>query len=120
MSRVEKLYARLDALEEEFKQRLVAELQRVSTEPWGFFFMNEEYPEYKVLSRSARPEVSALEGLGAEIVALREKLKEPVEDSLYSRFHEYRRKWSNVEDHHRGTDQTLAKQLLAEIQAGEW
>jgi hypothetical protein len=120
MSRVEKLYARLDGLEEEFKQRLVAELHRVSAEPSGFFFMNEEYPEYRVLSRYARPEVEVLKSLGTEIVALREKLKEPVEGSLYSRFLEYRKKWSNVEDHHRSTDQNLAKQLLSEIQAGAW
>jgi hypothetical protein len=117
MGRNEKLYARLDALEAEFKQRLVSELTPVSEGSGDFFFMDEQYPEYDVLSRYARPEVAELEALGKEIVSLRRKLKEPEEESLLARFRSYRAKWSDLEDHHRGTDQNLAKQLLVEIRS---
>jgi hypothetical protein len=44
MSRIEKLYARLDALESEFKSRLVSELRDIAAGRGGLFFMREDHP----------------------------------------------------------------------------
>lgn len=118
MSRIEKLYQRLDALEAEFKSRLIAELKAIASGGGGLFFMQEDYPYYKQLKAYVNPESGNLEEIGNEIISLRKKLKEPVEESLVMRFRAHREKWGDLSDDNRKGETNLAKQFLTEIESG--
>ena len=117
MSRIEKLYERLDALESEFKSRLVAELRDIAAGRGGLFFMREDHPQYTQLKGYVNPESGKLEGIGDEIISLRKKLKEPIGESLVMRLRAYRDKWGDLSDDNRRGETNLAKQFLAEIES---
>ena len=118
MGRIGKLYERLDALESEFKSRLVAELRDIAAGGGCLFFMREDHPHYTQLKGYVNHESGKLEEIGDEIISLRKKLKEPIGESLVMRFRAYRERSGNLSDDNRKGETNLAKQFLTEIESG--
>jgi prepilin-type N-terminal cleavage/methylation domain-containing protein len=117
MSRVAKVYQRLDALETSFERRLVAQLERCAEGRHSLLFLADEFcpekwPRY-VRSRETDELMADVE----EIRRLRAKTKEPFENSLAYRFRESCREWIDSSDPHRNGARVMAQRMLAEIRA---
>lgn len=119
MSTKEKMYARLDSLETEFRHKLAAALPRVAEGHDTLFFLTERsLHQWGFPRHYLRPETLELEKLGREIEKLRKTLGEPLDESIYGRFRSYCDKWADEKDHYRLGDAKLASQFLAEISKG--
>gem|GEM_PF-2783897 len=79
MSRAEKLYDRLDALESEYSQMIAGELRRWITD--GFSMMLHRAIFLPYLGRFWQRNQMRFKWLEKEIVSLRHKLNEPLADS---------------------------------------
>jgi len=79
VSRAEKLYERLDALEFEYRQIIVSELRRWITTGYSHVLAQAIFLLF--LGRRWQRDQMRINWLEKEIVALREKLNEPLTDS---------------------------------------
>lgn len=114
VSRV-KLYSRLDALEDELRERLVPHLENAVKGCNDLVFCTTDFNPYPELKGSANSETDALIKLGDQILAMRQKLGESSDGTIAARICWYCRKWGDKGGHHQKTTQALAQAFLQEI-----
>lgn len=110
-----KLYAKLDALEAELKERLVPHLEDAVAGNNDLLFCVTGYHSFSQLDSRSDKVTAELVDIGAEILALKSKLGEASEDSIAERICWYCREWGTGHHRHRKSAQGLAKQFLDEI-----
>src|SRR5438874_10833462 len=81
MSRVQKLYERLDELQPRLEERLLAELDRVAGRGHSLY-LRRRMTNYFDGRQYRRPEVAELEDLANEVIALKEKVGESLESGV--------------------------------------
>lgn len=114
--RAAKLYRRLDTLEADLARQLLRHLTACVEGRNDLLFCAREFlPAHYPRNLPTAGPADELLGLVEQIRRLREQVKEPFEGSLACRFRECCRRWADLADAHRGTSETIAKQLLAEI-----
>ena len=112
--RLEKLRAKLDATEVEFRDLLVASLHKCKDGGRGVFLTEAQAASKgDVYAQLVWPEAKQLEALGQEIDTLRQKLGEPGDGSLYAKYRHY----CSLEGPNERGGAKLASQFLAEIEA---
>ena len=117
MSRREKRFERLAAMETELHSRLRAALDRVVREDVSFFFMTPEFNPFSLPEHSLPREATELAELAGEALRLSESLKEPSAAPVGSLLRRYLERATNLADHHRPGHERLARELLAELDA---
>lgn len=81
MSRIQKLYQRLDDLERQFEIRVLAELDRAARGEYSRYLARLRSPWFE--GRTTRTtEVAELERLTNEVIALKDKLAEPLSSGV--------------------------------------
>jgi hypothetical protein len=111
--RLEKLRAKLNATEVEFRELLVASLHKCKDGGRGVFLTEARAASRgDVYARLVWPEAKQLEILGQEIDTLRQKLGDPRDGSLYSKYRYY----CSLEGPSEPGGAKLASQFLAEIE----
>ena len=118
VSRV-KLYSRLDAIEDELRERLVPHLEIAANGRNDFVFCSTDFNPFQEFKLNIDSETDELIKLGDQILALREKLGESSDGSIAERICWYCRKWGDKRDHHRKSAQGLAQEFLQEIAAAK-
>jgi hypothetical protein len=117
MARADRLYSRLDTLEVTFAEQLHSHLLVCIEGRDDLLFCSREFfPAHypKCLSTQVGDELLEL---AEKIRGLRVKAGEPFRASLAWRFREACRHWADTSDPHRGAAQTIAKNLLCEVES---
>ncbi len=112
-----KLYARLDALESELKERLLPHLEQAADGKNDLIFCANGYNPFPELKSRTDKLTEELIAIGTQILSLRTKLGESSESSIAERICWYCNEWGDVSNHHRGSAQALAKKFLNEIES---
>ena len=110
-----KLYSQLDALESELKEGIIPHLKTAANGNNDLVFCVGEFNPFNELKGKTDKNTENLVKIGAKILALKSKLGEPSEGSIAERICWYCREWGNLENTHRKSTQSLAKQFLDEI-----
>ena len=110
-----KLYTKLDALESELKERIVPHLKSAANGNNDLVFCVKEFNPFNNLKKRTDKNTENLVKIGAQILALKNKLGEPSEGSIAERICWYCGEWGKLENTHRKSAQDLAKQFLEEI-----
>jgi hypothetical protein len=110
-----KLYAQLDALESELKQKLAPLLELAVAGKNDYIFCVTGYHSIPELKNKSNSDTKSLIIIAMQILSLRNKLAEPSEGSIAERICWYCRKWGDVDNYSRKNAQDLAKQFLNEI-----
>lgn len=111
-----KLYTQLDSLETELEEKLIPLLQQAANGNNDLVFCVEDFNPFPELKFKTNQETEMLVNIGAQILALKNKLNESSHGSIAERICWYCREWSNKENSHRKSAQDLAKQFLKEIE----
>ena len=114
----QKLFAKLDLLEIELEDRLAPHLEKAALGKNDLVFCVARFNPFKELKSRTDKVTEELVDLGAQILALKNKLGESTEGSVAERICWYCREWGNVDNTHRNSAQGLAKQFLDEIKNG--
>ncbi|MEO0425582.1 MAG: hypothetical protein AAF184_24825 [Pseudomonadota bacterium] len=113
-----KLYARLDALEAQLEEALIPHLRIAARGDNDLIFCVADFNPHPELKHATDETTERLVALGAQILALREKLGEPEDEySAAVRICWYCRKWGDLDDHRRGAPAALAQAFLSELEA---
>lgn len=110
-----KLYLQLDALEIQLKQMLVPHLKQAAQGNNDLIFCVKAFNPFRELNQSTDQLTEELVDMGAQALALRDKLGEPSTGTIAERICWYCREWGNVSNPHRASAVGLAKQFLHEI-----
>ncbi len=117
MTRAHRLYSRLDETENSFATQLRADLSACAQGKDDLLFCSGEFfPAHwprNIPTQLADDLLQTVE----EIRRLRKKAGEPFRGSLAWRFRQCCRQWADQSDSHRGSAQTIAKMLLAEVES---
>jgi hypothetical protein len=103
----------LQAMENQFRELLVAALQKSTRTPvdTGLFHTSRS----RVVRKTAvNPDTAQLEALGAQMSRLRDKLGEPIDGGVYGKYLEYCARWDEAKMARKTEDDesSLAKELL--------
>lgn len=112
----EKLFTKLDLLEIELEQRLVAHLEEAVLGKNDLVFCVTDFRPAHMSKLPTDKITEELVGLGAQILALKSKLGESAVGSIAERICWYCREWGDIENRHRTSAPGLAKQFLEEIE----
>ena len=112
----EKLYAKLDLLEAELKTLLVPHLQTAALGENDLVFCVTAFNPFPELKSRTDTVTEELVDMGAQVLALKNKLGEPSEGSIAERICWYCRAWGNADKSDRKSAQALAQQFLLEIE----
>jgi hypothetical protein len=118
MGRVAKLYQRLDTLEADLVRQLVRHLTACADGRKELVLCAREFLPAHYPGNMPTGVADELLGQVEQIRRLRVQVGEPFERSLAWRYRECCRRWADHSDPHRGSAQTIAKRLLAEIVTG--
>lgn len=110
-----KLYLKLDTLEAQLLELLVPHLENAINGNNDFIFCVKPFNKTRELKNSTDELTEELIEMGAQVLALREKLGEPSIGSPAERICWYCRQWSDVDKHSRLSTPGLAKQFLSEM-----
>jgi len=110
-----KLYAQLDLLERDLRERIVPHLELAAAGENEFVFCVPDFSPYPERRSKTDPETEALVLSGRQILALREKLNEPSDGTIAERICRYCRKWSDGKDNRHVNGEALANAFLDEI-----
>ena len=110
-----KLYAQLDLLERDLRERIVPHLELAAAGENEFVFCVPDFSPYPERRSKTDPETEALVLSGRQILALREKLNEPSDGTIAERICWYCRKWSDGNDNRQVNARALANAFLDEI-----
>ncbi len=115
-----KLYAQLDMLEAQLDEELRAHLRIAARGDNDLVFCVAAFNPHAELRRTTDKTTEHLVAIGAQILALREKLGEPEDEhSPAVRICWYCRQWSELDDQHRSGAAVLAQQFLSELEGGQ-
>lgn len=109
-----KLYAQLDSLEEELREKLIPHIEAAAAGDNEFVFCVNEFNPHRALKGRIDATTEGLIVLGRQILRLMDKLGEPSDGSLAERICWYCNEWA---DHHSKGAQGLAARFLEEIRA---
>jgi len=118
MGRAAKLYQRLDTLEADFARQLVRHLTACADGRKDLVFCASEFLPAHYPGNMPTDLADDLLGQVEQIRQLREQVGEQFQGSPAWRFRECCRDWADISDAHRGSAQSIAKRLLAEIATG--
>lgn len=110
-----KLYAQLDLLERDLRERIVPHLQAAADGKNDLVFCVPDFNPFPELRSKTDPETQELVLLGRRILSMREKLNEPSDGTIAERICWYCRRWSDVKGNHPMNAQGLAGEFLEEI-----
>jgi len=113
-----KLYTKLDALEEELHSRLIPHLKRAAEGGNNWVFCVEGYHNFQGVKSHSDALTRELVEIGAEILALKNKLGEPAKGCPAERICWYCRAWGETGKRHVSSAQALAQQFLQELHSG--
>lgn len=116
MTRNEKLFKRLDDLEADFAESLIAALRKTER-AWAIFMTQEAAQQYRLhdgYTDTNRPFVAHAE----DIIALRSKLNWEDAECLAARYLAACTEAHNLSDHHRGSTENIARALLDTVISG--
>jgi hypothetical protein len=112
-----KLYAQLDMLEAQLDEELRAHLRIAARGENDLVFCVAAFNPHPELRRATDKTTEHLVALGAQILALREKLDEPADEhSAAVRICWYCRQWGELDDQHRSDAAVLAQRFLSELE----
>ena len=114
MSRTNKIYERLDQLETEFRKRLTDEFQKGPSGAWSRY-LSRKIPHLMDGRFWRNAEAAELEMMEKDIVALREKLGEPISESPVNILREFCKRRSELKDPHSGSEAALVKEMLSKL-----
>lgn len=106
---------RLVALEEELKETLLP-LVEDAAKTGRQVFWSQRFNPWPQMRHLIGDETEELLKLADAVLALRAKLGEP-EQCLASLLLRYCKKWGNLDDHHRGGPDRMAREFLVEYRA---
>lgn len=112
-----KLYSRLDTLEAQLHEALVAHLTVSAAGRNDRIFCVTVFNPFKELKYKTDKLTEELVEMGAQILALREKLGEPCEATIAERLCWYCREWGDKEKLQSSSAMGLAQQFLDEIES---
>lgn len=110
-----KLYAQLDVLEDELKEKIVPRLESAAYGKNDLIFCVSEFNRFSELKYNTDKNTEELIYLGRKILSLKEKLGESSEGSIAERICWYCREWAAINKPDQHHAQGLAKQFLDEI-----
>ncbi|MEO0972060.1 MAG: hypothetical protein AAFX85_03130 [Pseudomonadota bacterium] len=114
-----KLYAQLDVLEGQLEEQLRAHLRVAARGGNDLVFCVASFNSHPELRHERDETTERLVALGAQILALREKLGEPAhEHSAAVRICWYCREWGELADDPRRGTVALAQRFLEELEVG--
>jgi len=111
-----KLYTKLDSLELELEEKLIHHLAQAAEGNNDLVFCVEKFNPFSELKSRTDKKTETLVSMGAQILALKNKLGEPSNGSIAERICWYCREWGDIENYHRKSAQGLALQFLEEIE----
>ena len=109
------LYAQLDRLESELRERLLPHLEDAAKGNNELVFCVSDFNPFPHLQSRTDPETEALVMLGRQILAMKAKLGESADGIVAERLCWYCRQWGEVKARHRKAAEGLAKEFLGEI-----
>ena len=110
-----KLYAQLDMLESELREKIIPHLEKAAEGKNDLVFCVKEFNNFSDLKDKTDKYTETLVRIGAKILVLKKKLGVPAEGSIAERICWYCREWGNLTNTHRKSAQGLAIQFLDEI-----
>jgi hypothetical protein len=112
-----KLYAQLDNLEYELRERIIPHLEGAAAGNNDLAFNATDFTSSRNLKLQIDPEIDTLIHLGRQILVLREKLNEPTINTIAERICWYCRKRATIGNSQKKVVQELAQKFLDEILA---
>jgi hypothetical protein len=110
-----KLYSQLDSLEDELRERIIPHLKSAAAGANDFVFSATDFKSSREPKFKVNAETDSLIQLGRQVLVLREKLKEPTENTIAERICWYCRKYENISGSQKKLVQELAQTFLDEI-----
>ncbi|MBL4673078.1 MAG: hypothetical protein JKX81_12540 [Arenicella sp.] len=110
-----KLYHKLDLLESQLKEGLVAHLKEAAEGKNELLFCVTAFNPFAELKGRTDKLTEEFVDIGAQILALRAKLGEPSDGTIAERLCWYCRQWSNSGNGYKTSGKGLARQFLLEI-----
>ena len=110
-----KLYAQLDVLEDELKEKIVPHLESAAHGKNDLIFCVSDFNPFSELKYKTDKQTEELIYLGRKILSLKEKLSESSEGSIAERICWYCRVWAEINKPDQHYARGLAKQFLDEI-----
>jgi hypothetical protein len=120
MGRAAKLSQRLHTLEADLARQLVRHLTACADGRKDLLFCARDFLPAHYPGNMPTDLADGLLGQVEPIRRLREQVGVPFEGSLAWRYRECCRRWADHSDAHRGSAQTMARRLLAEVATGSW
>ena len=114
-----KLYSQLDQMEYGLRTQLVPHLEQAANGHNDLVFCVADFNPFPELRHSTDAKSEDFVQLGRQILALREKLGEPLEGIIAERICWYCRKWGEAQQSHKKSAQELAKDFLKEVLEAE-
>ena len=111
-----KLYAQLDVLEDELKEKIIPHLDIAAHGNNDLIFCVSEFNRLSELKYKTDKQTEELIYLGRKILSLKEKLGESTEGSIAERICWYCREYAAINKPDQHHAQGLAKQFLDEIE----
>lgn len=111
-----KLYSRLDVLESQLEEHLLAHLKIAAAGGNDQIFCVTAFNPFKEFKFNTDKLTEELVEMGAQILSLREKLGEPFEGTIAERLCWYCREWGDMDKHQRLSAVGLAQKFLEEIE----
>ena len=109
------LYAQLDALESELKEKIIPHLEKAVADNNDLVFCVKDFNPFGELKDKTDKTTETLVKLGARILVLKNKLGEPAEGSIAEKICWYCRQWGKLKNAQHKCTQGLAQQFLDEI-----
>ncbi len=110
-----KLYAQLDTLEFELRERIVVHLESAARGENTWVFCTPDFMPNKKHKARVDHETEYLIELGVQILALRKKLNEPSENAIAEHLCDYCREWLLQIDRQHDCAKFIAKDFLDKI-----
>jgi len=111
-----KLYQKLDLLESQLREDLLAHLKEAVEGRNDLLFCVTAFNPFSELKSRTDKLTEELVDIGAQVLALRAKLGEPSEGTIAERLCWYCRQWSNSGKSYRTSGKELAGKFLLEIE----
>ena len=113
-----KLYQKMDLLETQLREGLVAHLKEAAEGRNDLLFCVTAFNPFAELRSRTDKLTEEFVDIGAQVLALRAKLGEPSDGTVAERLCWYCRQWSNSGKNHKTSGRELARKFLLEIEKG--
>jgi hypothetical protein len=113
-----KLYQKMDLLETQLEEDIVAHLKEAANGRNDLLFCVTAFNPFTDLKSRTDRLTEELVDIGAQILTLRAKLGEPSDGTIAERLCWYCRQWSNSGKNYKTSGKELARQFLLEIENG--